>query len=106
MKVVLYNCMLDTFQSQEEWERVELEYRLGCHQEILSLSRSLQGLGVSLLACQKVVNTRLARQLEREGVTVLERLGTKGFHRLFRLCGGRAIASPVYRYFIITTRYY
>ena len=58
----------------------------------------LEGLGVGLLACQKVVGQGVRERLEQElGVQVVERLGTANFSRLLKMVGGRVVSSPAHR---------
>ena len=98
VRVALYNVMLEHQQSGEEWEGLTLEYRRGGEKGPLDLVAQLEGLGVGLLACQKVVGQGVRERLEQElGVQVVERLGTANFSRLLKMVGGRVVSSPAHR---------
>ena len=72
VRVALYNVMLEHQQSGEEWEGLTLEYRRGGEEGPLDLVAQLEGLGVGLLACQKVVGQGVRERLEQElGVQVV-----------------------------------
>ena len=95
----MFNLMLDKFQSGEEWSGLELEYdrRNEDQWEELDIVPQLKGLGVGLVCCQKVIGQGVRARLEREGVTVVERLGTAGHDRLVRMSGATSVSSTHYR---------
>ena len=103
VKVALYNLMLDKHQAGDSWEgegeAMQLEYdaeaEAGWGQ--VDILPRLAGLGVGLVASQKVVAWEAARSLRRAGVGVLDRLGTQAFRRLELLAGGRAVSSATHQ---------
>ena len=99
VKVVVYDTMLDSHQAEEDWEDQELEYDLTAEAtwgEVDVLSR-ISGLGVGLVACQKVISWGCRRALEAGGCQVLHRLGTAATARLVRLSGARPVSSVNHR---------
>ena len=98
VRVALYNVMLDHHQGGEEWDGLHLEYRRGHEGPSLDLVSQLQGLGVGLLLCQKVVNEDVKAKLEHQlGIHVVERLGTAAFSRVARVVGGRVVSSSSHK---------
>jgi hypothetical protein len=96
--VALYDCMLDHHQSGEGWAGLALELRPGAEGPPLALApHHLRAAGAGVLACQRVVGEGVRAGLEREGVLVLDRLGTAAFSRLQAMVGGRVISSPAAR---------
>ena len=75
VKVALYDVMMDRHQRGELWEEggLELEYdreaerAWGC----VDITQCVQGLGVGLVAAQKVVGWEPRQQLEKAGIQVI-----------------------------------
>ena len=96
VRVALYNVMLDHHQSGEEWEGLTLE--VTGEAVSLDLVHQLEGLGVGLLLCQKVVGEEVRSRLEtRLGMQVVDRLGTAAFSRAAAMVGGRVVSSAAHR---------
>ena len=95
----MYDTMLDSHQSEEEWEGKQLEYDLEAEASwgpVDVLSR-ISGLGVRLVLCQKVMSWKARRDLEDAGVQVIDRLGTAGTARVVLLSGARPVSSMNHR---------
>ena len=101
VKVALYNIMLDKHQAGDSWEGEAMQLEYDAEAEAgwgqVDILPRLAGLGVGLVASQKVVAWEAARSLRRAGVGVLDRLGTQAFRRLELLAGGRAVSSATHQ---------
>ena len=100
MQVALFNIMLDKYQSGEEWNDFDLEYDVENENmwAEMDIFPQLKGLGVGLVCCQKVIGHGVREKLEREGIQVVERLGTAGYDRMVRISGAKSVSSIHYRY--------
>ena len=71
-KVALYNTMMDVHQQEDDWKHVQLEYDKAAHSSWgnVDIRYQVSGLGVNLVACQKVVGWETARSLKHDSIQV------------------------------------